>query len=303
MRRREAMALDKFRPALAACASGAVPANVAVLRLVIDAASPDEVADAIEAASGMAEDPEARERLVTARRLLAGNPQAFRLIKTVLGDVEHGGTASGVSEGLGHWAAAFDRMARASPEGAVALYALGNADLLQQATDEVVRYLGMEGLTGPRVRVLEIGCGIGRFVRALSPAAASVTGIDIAPVMIAEARRRCAGLGNVRLEVSSGRDLAAFEDAAVDLILAADVVPYLVQTGYALVDDHVREARRVLALGGSFVILNFSYRGDPGRDGADVRRLAAAHRLAVAASGERPFSLWDASVFRLTKIA
>ena len=63
MRRREAMALDKFRPALAACASGAVPANVALLRLVIDAASPDEVADAIEAASGMAEDPEARERL------------------------------------------------------------------------------------------------------------------------------------------------------------------------------------------------------------------------------------------------
>ncbi len=142
MRRREAMALDKFRAALAACASGAVPANVALLRLVIDAAGPDEVADAIEAASGMAEDPEARERLVTARRLLAGNPQAFRLIKTVLGDVEHGGTASGVCEGLGHWAAAFDRMARASPEGAVALYALGNADLLRQATDEVVRYLG-----------------------------------------------------------------------------------------------------------------------------------------------------------------
>jgi SAM-dependent methyltransferase len=303
MRRREAAAPEKFRAALAACASGSLPANVALLHLLIDAAGPDEVADALTAAGRTTENPEARERLETARRLLAGNPKAFALVKTVLRGVEHGGTASDACEGLGHWAAAFERMVRASPEGAVALYALGNADLLRQATDEVVRYLAHEGLTGPHVRVLEIGCGIGRFVRALAPAAASVTGIDIAPAMIAEAGRRCAGLRNVRLEVSSGRDLAGFEDASFDLVLAADVVPYLVQTGLALVEDHVREARRVLAPGGSLVILNFSYRGDPDRDAEDVRRLAAAHHLAVAASEERPFSSWDASVFRLTKSA
>lgn len=297
------MAIEKFRAALAACASGAVPANVALLRLMIEAGAPEEVADALRAASREAEGPEARERLEAMRRLLAGNPQAFGLVKAVLRDVEHGGTARNVSAGISHWVELFERMAHTSPEGAVALYALGNADLLRQATDEVVDYLRREGLIGPRVRVLEIGCGIGRFVRALAPEVARVTGIDIAPAMIEEARRRCAGLGNVRLELSSGRDLAAFDDACVDLVLAADVVPYLVQTGFALVEDHVREARRVLAPGGSLVILNFSYRGDPDRDEADVRRLAAAHCLAVAASGERPFSLWDACVYRLTKSA
>jgi hypothetical protein len=89
----------------------------------------------------------------------------------------------------------------------------------------------------------------------------------------------------------------------VDLILAADVFPYLVQAGPDVVDMHIREARRVLRRAGSLVILNYSYRDDPAQDEADLRRLAGLHGLAVVHSGERPFSLWDAAVFHLARSA
>jgi len=294
---------ERFRPAIEACAVGAVPANIALLLLLIEAAAPDEVGDILQAASLDANGEDAKARLEAVRRLLAENPQAFGLVKSVLQGVEHGGTARGTREGVTRWADMFDRMARASPEGAVALYALGNPTLLRAATEEVVAYLRRETLLGSDCRVLEIGCGIGRFVEALAPEVTEVIGLDIAPAMIEEARRRCAGLTNATLLVSSGRDLSLIADASVDLVLAADVFPYLVQAGFALVEQHVHEAKRVLTSGGSLVTLNFSYRGDHDRDREDVRRLAEAADLQVQTDGEKPFGLWDAPVFRLVRPA
>jgi ubiquinone/menaquinone biosynthesis C-methylase UbiE len=149
--------------------------------------------------------------------------------------------------------------------------------------------------------VLEIGCGIGRFVAALAPHVDHVTGLDMSPEMIARARERCAGLPNVLLGVSSGRDLSGVPDGAIDLILAADVFPYLVQTGAEIVDHHVREAARVLKPGGHLVILNFSYRGDLKRDRSDVAVLAARRGFAFRRSASDDFSLWDAATFLLEK--
>jgi SAM-dependent methyltransferase len=294
---------DRLRPPLQACASGTVPANIGLLRLLIEAQSQREADEALAASSRAEADASARERLDAARRLLDENPQAFGLVKSVLRDVEHHGTASDAEGGVAHWAGAFDRMARAAPEGAVALYALGNPRLLEQATREVVDYLRNRTLVDSASHVLEIGCGIGRFVEALAPDVAQVTGLDIAPAMIDEARRRCAGHANVVLRVSSGHDLAPVEDESVDLVLAADVFPYLVHAGPDLVEKHLHEARRVLRRGGSLVILNYSYRDDPAQDEADLRRLAGLHGLTPVKTGERPFSLWDAAVFHLARKA
>lgn len=302
MRPLETEVPERFRVILSSCAEGAIPANIAVLRLMIEAIEPGEAGGALRRAIEAAEG-RAKERLEAMRRLLDENPQAFRLVKSVLRDVEHGGTAATVHGGVEHWAGAFDRMARASAEGAVALYTLGNPDLLREATAEVVAYLRERGLIHGQARVLDLGCGIGRFVAALSPQVAAVTGLDVAPAMIDEARRRCEGLGNVTLAVSSGRGLDGIPDGSVDLLLAADVFPYLVQAGLPLVAAHLAEAARVLAPGGRVAILNFSYRGDPVRDAEDLRRLADSHGLALAAQAETPFLLWDAAVFRLVKAA
>jgi ubiquinone/menaquinone biosynthesis C-methylase UbiE len=149
--------------------------------------------------------------------------------------------------------------------------------------------------------VLEIGCGIGRFAQALALRVAAFTGIDLAPGMIEAARARCAGLSNVTLLETSGRDLAPFPDGSFDLVLAIDAMPYIYRAGTALVATHFAEAARVLRAGGDFLILSMSYRGDLERDRQDARELAAAAGLQRLRSGTSDLRLWDGATFHLRK--
>jgi SAM-dependent methyltransferase len=277
-----------------------MPANVALLRLAMEATGPEEVEEALARAAeaaGRSAEAEAARRLGEALGLWRANPQAFGTVRSVLGGVDHGAAEGGVVR----WAEAFDRLAAAAPEGGVALYALGNPDLLREATAEVVARLEAWGLLGRDCRVLEVGCGIGRFVAALSPHVARVTGLDVSEGMVARARERCAGLANVALAVSSGQDLAAVEDGAADLVLGADVFPYLVEAGAEVVERHGAEAARVLGPEGHLAILNYSYRGDLGRDREDVAALARRHGFDLVRAATGDFALWDASTFILRR--
>ena len=293
---------ERLRGPLERCARGELPPNVALMQLLVEAADPGEAEAALRAIETPgADSPAAAERLRTMKRVWEANPQAWAAVKSVLDGIEHGGAAATPDAGVAHWAAMFDRAAAISPEAGVALYALGNAELLDAITDEIVRRMRVWGLLGPGRAVLEIGCGIGRFVAALAPEIGHVTGIDISRKMVELARRRCAGLANVRLRRCSGRDLAPFRADAFDLVLAADSFPYLVQAGMALAERHVHEAARVLRPGGTLLILNFSYRGDLEADRRDVARLADASGLRVVRNGTRDFALWDGASFQLLK--
>ena len=137
--------------------------------------------------------------------------------------------------------------------------------------------------------VLEIGCGIGRFERAVAARVKEAHGIDVSGEMVRVAQRRCAGLPNVHLAKSSGRDLGMFGDERFDLVFAVDTFPYLVQSGAALVERHFAESRRVLKPRGELVILNYSYADDVEADRRDVRRLADRHGFEVLVDGERLF--------------
>jgi ubiquinone/menaquinone biosynthesis C-methylase UbiE len=149
--------------------------------------------------------------------------------------------------------------------------------------------------------VLDVGCGIGRIAARLAPLVDGVWGIDISPGMIAAARRRCAGLPNVRFAICDGVDLSMCGDGSVDVVLAVDTFPYVVEAGEASVALHFREAHRVLREGGDFVLVNFSYRGDVAADRADVLRLARAAGFDVLVSGGAPFALWDGVAFHLAR--
>lgn len=291
---------DPLRPILDAYLAGGVPPNIALMRLCMEAASRDAVRAAIAEAGASGVSQGAADRLAALASLLEQHPSAFATIRAVMREAEHDRPAGSPDDAVAHWAAVFDRLAREQPEAGVALYALGSPDLLDAATGEIVVALRGWGLIEADRRVLEIGCGIGRFVRALAPEVSQVTGIDISAEMVAAARARCAGLANVRLEVGSGRDLAPCGEGAVDLVLAADVFPYLVQAGGDLAGRHVAEARRVLRPGGTLAILNYSYRGDLEADRREVR--ARAGETGFSVEEPRPaFRYWDGSVFLLRK--
>lgn len=84
----------------------------------------------------------------------------------------------------------------------------------------------------PRTRVLDVGCGVGRWSRLLASRGASVTGVDLSPTMIAEAERRAAasGLeGRCRFVV---QDSAALEVAGYfDLILCVTMLQHMPDPG------------------------------------------------------------------------
>ncbi len=282
--------------ALAVRLADGVPANVALMHLLL--ASPSPAAAAAALAEAEAARPDLASGLGEVGRLFAAHADAWHIVHAVADGIDHAPALGSAEATLAHWREGFDRLAAAAPEAGVALYALGDPALFDAATAEVVGALEGWGLLGPDRDALDLGCGMGRFAEALAPHLRAVLGLDLSAGMVAEARRR-ARHGNVRYAVGTGRDLSGIGAASLDLVLAADVFPYLVEAGLA--EGHVAEIGRVLRGGGSAVILNYSYRGDPARDERDLQASAVRHGLSLERAGERPFRLWDASAFVLRR--
>ena len=213
----------------------------------------------------------------------------------------HGAPQPGEATNPSAIAAAFDAAAELSPEASVALYSLGDPALLDGATHELVSLLRDRGLISRKSRVLEIGCGIGRFAQALASEVESFAGIDVSRNMIRIARERCAGLPNVALSVTSGHDLCEHASASFDLVLAVDSFPYINATGRGLAERQIEESARVLANRGSLAIFNFSYDEDFGVSRDRLRRVAGRAGLSLAAAEPRPLRRWDGSFFHLRK--
>lgn len=290
-----------LRAALLRCARGEVSANVALAQIFMAVDDSSEARRALaEAAASCrhANSAEGARRLADAAALWQEHPSAFALVQSVL-QVERGG-ADGHRRDVADWANVFDRLSAISPEAGVAIYSLGEPALLTAVTEEIAGWMRARGLARPGDAVLDLGCGSGRFVRALAPDVGSIVGLDVSSGMIGAARALCADIPNASLIVGSGRDLAPIADASIDLVYAIDAFPYLVEIG-ALAASHLRESARVLKKGGTLLILNYSYRGDLGRDRADIASLAAASGLKVLRNGTRDFALWDGLTFELQR--
>lgn len=283
---------------LLACARGELPGNVALMRLVTAAQDQRELEAALcRAMEAFRGDAAAAERLAEAWRLWRDSPAVWPTLRAILDAVE--AAADGT---IGRWAAAFDRAVAVSPEASVALYSLGRADLLDHGTAEVVDLMVTWDLVAPGRRLLEIGCGIGRFLEPLARRGALVVGIDISAGMLAEAgRRRCRGLTGVLPVRTAGTGLACIRDDSLDAVYAVDSFPYLVDAGEEIVAAHIRDAQRVLRPGGTLLVLNWSYRGDRARDRADAERLAAAAGLSIVDNDGGGLRYWDGQVYRLDK--
>lgn len=277
-------------------AAGDLPANVALMQLCL--AGVREPAGVVERQLD-AETADGRRRLRQLLAMARSMPAAPSLVQRMAAAIDH--TAPGGPAAIERFARQFDAAASVSPEASVALYALGDERLLAAASEEVVGLLRYWQLIGHDRTVVDLGCGIGRLAAALAPHAGNVLGLDISAAMVAEARRRTEGLGNVTIRQTGGRDLAAIGSGAADLILAADVFPYLVQAGEAVVGAHLRDAGRVLRDDGALVILNYAYGLGAAGQEERLRADAAGSGLTIRHMAERAFLVWDAPAFELRK--
>ena len=94
----------------------------------------------------------------------------------------------------------------------------------------------------PGERVLDLGCGAGRFVAALRGSGADPVGVELAEAALERARRTAPG-ADLRLVEPDGS--LPLEHASVDLVWCSEVLEHVADTAQLLL-----EARRVLRPGG-----------------------------------------------------
>lgn len=106
-------------------------------------------------------------------------------------------------------------------------------------------------------RVLDVGCGEGRFASELLDAGASVVGLDVAAEPLRRARERDPRLADLRLiggDRGSGGDGQTpgawpVEDASADVVWAGETLEHVADTA-----GWLSEARRALAPGGRLLL-------------------------------------------------
>jgi SAM-dependent methyltransferase len=296
------------RDILTRCLSGRLSPAVALMQLLIETEDAAQVRATVDeltsraASLSRATDSLLRDRVDDLTQLVVENePGCEKIAEMLRADVDSPRPAPSVEEGIAFCERLFDWSVQQSEEASVALYSLGNPQLLERATREIISQLELWNIISQERVVLDIGCGIGRVAAELAPLVMEVHGIDVSSRMIEAALRRCAPLSNVRLTKGSGRDLREFNDSSFDAAIAVDTFPYIHQSGSDLVAAFFRESARVLRPDGDLVILNFSYRGDDAADAQEVLQLANECGFDVIVKGDRPFAMWDALAFHLRK--
>lgn len=86
-----------------------------------------------------------------------------------------------------------------------------------------------EAQFGPfiKARALDFGCGVGRLALPMARQFNEVLGLDVAPAMIAEARRNAANAGIGNLQVELADDMLEAADGRFDLVMSCMVLQHI----------------------------------------------------------------------------
>ncbi|MDP9007337.1 MAG: class I SAM-dependent methyltransferase [Pseudomonadota bacterium] len=103
-------------------------------------------------------------------------------------------------------------------------------------------------------RILDVGCGVGRWSRLLAARGANVLGVDLSPTMIEQAQQRAASEGvadRCRFQVQDLSNLSVGEH--FDLVLGVTVLQHILdpgalRTAFAAMTDHLAPGGRMILL-------------------------------------------------------
>ena len=99
----------------------------------------------------------------------------------------------------------------------------------------------------PDMRVVELGCGIGRIMKPLAGRCREIIGFDISDAMIQGSREYLAGIPNARVEKTAGSSLPTLADASVDFLYS---VLCFIHVDKRSAFRYFREIQRVLVQNG-----------------------------------------------------
>lgn len=112
--------------------------------------------------------------------------------------------------------------------------------------------LGRHANFDPNDIVLDVGCGDGAHLRALSDRIGRGIGIDLAPRMIENARRQT-DEESLSFQVDDAEQLRSIPDGSVDVVICVGVLEHVLSPTRVF-----RSVRRVLRDGGRFVALTLN---------------------------------------------
>lgn len=107
-----------------------------------------------------------------------------------------------------------------------------------------------DGRDSKTLRLLEIGCGMGRMTRHMAPLFREIVATDVSAEMVRRFAEHQAHLPNVRAVETSGYDFAAFPNDCFDVIFSAYVYQHVPSA--AVIRSNLTDAFRVLRPGGVF---------------------------------------------------
>lgn len=107
------------------------------------------------------------------------------------------------------------------------------------------------------INFLDLGCGVGRIARHVSPYVDNYTGIDVSTEMITVAQEYHKSFTNVKFIATNGKDLSIFDDNTFQLIYHCLVFQHIPKE---YIISYFKDGWRVLTDDGIFYCLNIPRR-------------------------------------------
>ncbi len=143
------------------------------------------------------------------------------------------------------------------------------------------------GLLRAGVRALDLGAGTGTVALGLAARGASVTALDPAAPMLAQAAARAQELGLALRTVEAKAETTGLPDAAFDLVIAGQCWHWFDRPRAAA------EARRLLAPGGTLMMAHFDWLRVPGNVVEATEALILKHSPGWTGAGKSaPYAPW-----------